>query len=546
MSTRLTTAAFAVLLLATPALADPPTGTWHRTADLHSVTDFTATLLESGEVLVVGGRTHPSSRTRLCRIYDPLTDDWRPAASLPAPRAHHAAIRLATGEVLVTGGHNGSNDPRYETLIYDPATDSWEEAGREAWRVNQIPCAPRLLLLDDGRVFAVNEHDGRDARLFDPGTRTWRSAGDDLLSWRRGAPLGGGFNLAKLPDGRVFMTVTADTGTWPTPGACLLFDPQAGTMIRGPGLYHNAKVVALPDGRVIGAQQEDTSVWSPPSYSQRGPRLRYGTSRMATLPSGRVVAFRYTDHRTEGQQLRVSLLDPAAPTLSWETLGSGSAAARWDHQYVVLTSGQIMLLGGEDATYKPMPTWILTISDEAPPSSNTDGASTRGIVGNLNGGSAPEPPPAVDPTLREARIEDGRLHVYGAGLAGDDVRVYLGRRRMALLHRDGATHLVADLPATTVGSSVRVRVDGRPSPSIRLDVPSHAPRMLNAQRTDSLLVIHGVNLGQAGEDVRVFLGDASLPVLSSGPTHIAVLAGRRTGTLQVEVNGVRSERRTLR
>ena len=93
----------AVLTLAIPAFASGSTsteaGTWTATASMSVPRgSLTATTLENGRVLVVGGG---EVRTEL---YDPPTGTWIPGGTLSQPRGLHVAVRLLDGRVLVAGG----------------------------------------------------------------------------------------------------------------------------------------------------------------------------------------------------------------------------------------------------------------------------------------------------------------------------------------------------------------------------------------------------------------------------------------------------------
>ncbi|HYO66017.1 MAG TPA: kelch repeat-containing protein, partial [Archangium sp.] len=63
----------------------------------------TATLLESGKVLVTGGGG-TSGDLASAEVYDPVTDSWSPAGSMASARNRHTATLLKSGKVLVTGG----------------------------------------------------------------------------------------------------------------------------------------------------------------------------------------------------------------------------------------------------------------------------------------------------------------------------------------------------------------------------------------------------------------------------------------------------------
>lgn len=81
--------------------------------------DHTATLLQDGRVLVVGGLDSPPE------LYDPATNRWRLAAKPTSPRSGHTATLLRNGRVLVAGGWTGGREPSSIVELYDPATDAW-------------------------------------------------------------------------------------------------------------------------------------------------------------------------------------------------------------------------------------------------------------------------------------------------------------------------------------------------------------------------------------------------------------------------------------
>ena len=94
---------------------DAADGTFARTGNMSFVRDaHTSTLLPAGEVLVTGGATscNPTTRadnvTDSAEIYDPATGTFSLTGSMTTPRLSHAAVVLKNGQVLVTGGQVNS------------------------------------------------------------------------------------------------------------------------------------------------------------------------------------------------------------------------------------------------------------------------------------------------------------------------------------------------------------------------------------------------------------------------------------------------------
>ena len=167
-------------VLETVEIYDPDTEKWIAVSDmsvpraLHS-----ATVLKDGRVLVAGGGKMGSAGTRMgaegpfletAEMYDPATGEWSATGSMAEGRAVHTATLLDDGTVLVIGG--GSTLATAE--IYDPATGTWSAAGN----LGEGRVLHTATLLGDGRVLVTGSLGSvATAELYDPVSNTWSSAG---------------------------------------------------------------------------------------------------------------------------------------------------------------------------------------------------------------------------------------------------------------------------------------------------------------------------------------------------------------------------------
>jgi N-acetylneuraminic acid mutarotase len=118
------------VLSAVPTLA-AGSGTWTLTGSMHVAReDSTATLLQSGQVLVVGGYNTTSTINILAsaELYNPATGKWTLTKSMHTARTGHAAALLESGQVLVAAGESSSSFLTSAEL-YNPSTGAWTSTG---------------------------------------------------------------------------------------------------------------------------------------------------------------------------------------------------------------------------------------------------------------------------------------------------------------------------------------------------------------------------------------------------------------------------------
>ena len=87
----------------------------------------TATLLNDGRVIIVGGFNEDVWPVKTSEIFNPKTGVWTKTAPMSASRAFHGAIALKDGRVLVTGGLGHNMTPTASAEVWDPKTDTWKQ-----------------------------------------------------------------------------------------------------------------------------------------------------------------------------------------------------------------------------------------------------------------------------------------------------------------------------------------------------------------------------------------------------------------------------------
>ena len=230
-------------------------GTWAAAASLTTARFYhTATLLQDGSVLVVGG--YNGSPLATAQRYFPSTNTWSFVPSMSAARAAHTATLLPNGKVLVVGGVTFANGGVYNsTEIYDPATNTWSAGPNLSIGVRGFHSA---VLLNTGKVLVVAGVMGwpdctyrTTAELYTPGTPgSWAQTGSLHLA-RSNA------STVLLASGQVLLA-GGPANNCPTPNVGMnqaeIYDPVTGAWtVTGHTTVnrYNNFIAALPNGNAL-------------------------------------------------------------------------------------------------------------------------------------------------------------------------------------------------------------------------------------------------------------------------------------------------------
>lgn len=132
-----------------------------------------------GKFYLIGGRNN-----KPINIYDPTTNTWSEGATPPLEMHHFQALPFQ-GKIYVMGAFTGGyphEDPIPDIYAYDPATDSWDKAG--TMPANRRRGAAGVVTYND-KIYVVcgiqdGHYEGHTAWLdeYDPATGKWKQLTD--------------------------------------------------------------------------------------------------------------------------------------------------------------------------------------------------------------------------------------------------------------------------------------------------------------------------------------------------------------------------------
>jgi hypothetical protein len=336
----------------------------------------TATLLESGKVLVAGGVYEGYLDTS--DIYDPGSGTFTPTRIMARARSDHGAARLSNGRVLVAGGMNGLTISSAE--LYDPASESFLPTGSMLYERTQLV----VTVLQTGEVLVTGGFANfvgfiREAEVYQPDTGSFSATGfmNDpraqhtvtVLSSGQALVIGGR-NQTRDATGQ-YLTNVLSTAE--------IFDPSSGqftyTGSLSAGRYgHTA--TQLDNGLVLVAG--GCSVDGYPSSAMASAELYDPSTGLFTaagsltvarcrhtatkLHDGRVLLAGGWTNIGDGYLASAEVYDPAINTFS---AAGTMQEERVAHTATLLSDGRVLVLGGDGLT--PSSTATADIWTRSPP-----------------------------------------------------------------------------------------------------------------------------------------------------------------------------------
>lgn len=323
------------------------------TGSMHSQRiSHTATLLNDGTVLIVGGQDTTGTPVASTEIYAPASGTFVVSGALATPRYSHSSALLGTGKILVAGGDDISGNAIASAELYDPASKTFTAlanmvSARDSFTATVLANG-KVLLAGGGNPNGIQA----TAELFDPSSGTFSATGS--MNSARAA-----HTATLLSGGKVLITGGVDSN-----GDVLdtaeLYDPASGTFTLTTGnmtaqrYTHTATV--LGNGEVLltgGSDGTNSSVASAELYDPNTGAFvatgSMGTPRSAhraiLLNDGTVLVEGGTDEN--GTPLVAAEVYDAGTGLFAPT--GGLQSPRFRHTATLLNSGTVLVTGGANS-----------------------------------------------------------------------------------------------------------------------------------------------------------------------------------------------------
>jgi N-acetylneuraminic acid mutarotase len=155
---------------------DPASNAWSAAPSLPEGRHHPGTAVAGGRLYVIGGylpgvgALNPSDSVF---VFDPTAGVWSRKSPIPTPRAAHVSVTVA-GKIYCIGGVQTGDVVVGTNQVYDPASDTWSTLAPMPTPREHLAAA-----VINGKIFVVGGRAGssnnRQLESYDPVTGTWET-----------------------------------------------------------------------------------------------------------------------------------------------------------------------------------------------------------------------------------------------------------------------------------------------------------------------------------------------------------------------------------
>jgi N-acetylneuraminic acid mutarotase len=141
-------------------------GIWSTLTPMPSQRQELSAAVLNGEIYVIAGFDTNGNSTDVVEVYNPQTDTWRSAASLPIATNHNEAA-VAAGTLYAFGGTSN------RVFAYDPQRNAWNEVAAMHFQHGDTAAVG---VIDDKIYVAGGDGPGmqqNEVEVYDPVSNTW-------------------------------------------------------------------------------------------------------------------------------------------------------------------------------------------------------------------------------------------------------------------------------------------------------------------------------------------------------------------------------------